>query len=291
MQNEKTELDQARPHQELFHSAQRDLFSGPVPRGDCCLRLSAPPGGPKNLRVPGQLPDDWRSGGDEREHGAQVCDGVRGAEPHPHGAHHLHNLGRPQAERLSALPHPAHPDVHQPVIRAADAPPGGGSGAAEDLRTYGRTAPDRKRPAFHAVRGCVGTSGAGRSPCPSQDFRADLGRFQGVARGEENGAPAGAQRSGSGGERKNGGMSETCRLWRGEGYEARSDDKQDKGKESNVPPLPVTSARSADSYGGFHGYRKWGQNPGHAGTCRVIIPESLRPQEKSWGHTPERSQF
>lgn len=31
-------------------------------------------------------------------------------------------------------------------------------------------------------------------------------------------------------------MSEACRWWRAEGYEARSDDKQDKG----VPPQPAS---------------------------------------------------
>ena len=32
------------------------------------------------------------------------------------GAHHCYHLGRPHPQRLSPLPHPAHPDVHQPVL-------------------------------------------------------------------------------------------------------------------------------------------------------------------------------
>ncbi len=39
-----------------------------------------------------------------------------------------------------------------------------------------------------------------------------------------NGAPAGAQRSGSGGERRSSGMSEPCRSRRGEGYGACDDE-------------------------------------------------------------------
>ncbi len=39
------------------------------------------------------------------------------------------------------------------------------------------------------------------------------------------------------GERRNSGMSEPRRLRRGEGYEARSDDKQDKGAPPQAAPL------------------------------------------------------
>ncbi len=39
------------------------------------------------------------------------------------------------------------------------------------------------------------------------------------------GAPIEAQRSGFDGERRSGGMSEPCRERRGEGYEARDDEK------------------------------------------------------------------
>lgn len=45
-----------------------------------------------------------------------------------------------------------------------------------------------------------------------------------------------------------------------EGYEAGDDVKQDKGVASQVPLPPVTTARSAGSYGSFSGDRKWGQN-------------------------------
>ena len=42
---------------------------------------------------------------------------------------------------------------------------------------------------------------------------------------------------------------------------------------------------------GFQGVPKWGQNRRGAITSAVVIPESLHPQEKSRGHTPERSSF
>ena len=48
------------------------------------------------------------------------------------------------------------------------------------------------------------------------------------AKGQRRGAPIEAQRSGFDGVRRSGGMSETCRSRRGEGYEARDDEKQDK---------------------------------------------------------------
>ena len=55
-------------------------------------------------------------------------------------------------------------------------------------------------------------------------------------KGAGKGGPGETQRSGFAGERKNGGMSETCRLRRGEGYEARSDDKQEKAWGLQAPP-------------------------------------------------------
>ncbi len=62
-----------------------------------------------------------------------------------------------------------------------------------------------------------------------------------------SGAPTGAQRSGSGGERRSGGMSELCRLRRSEGYGARDDEKQDKRRTPQAAPAKTTSARSAGS--------------------------------------------
>lgn len=50
------------------------------------------------------------------------------------------------------------------------------------------------------------------------------------AKGQRRGAPIEAQRSGFDGVRRSGGMSETCRSRRGEGYEARDDEKQDKSR-------------------------------------------------------------
>ena len=87
-------------------------------------------------------------------------------------------------------------------------------------------------------------------------------------------------------------MSEVSPIWGGnEGYGAGDDVKQDKEQASSVPPCSVTSARSAGSYGSFQGVPKWSQNRKGAFTSAVVIPESVLPQEKSRGHTPERSLF
>ena len=76
-----------------------------------------------------------------------------------------------------------------------------------------------------------------------------------------------------------------------EGYGAGDDVKRDKEQTSSVALCSVTSARSAGSYGSFRGVPKWGQNRRGAITSAVVIPESVLPQEKSRGHTPERSLF
>ena len=76
-----------------------------------------------------------------------------------------------------------------------------------------------------------------------------------------------------------------------EGYGAGDDEKQDKHQASSVALCSVTSARSAGSCGGFRGVPKWGQNRRGAITSAVVIPESVLLQEKSRGHTPERSSF
>ena len=84
-------------------------------------------------------------------------------------------------------------------------------------------------------------------------------------------------------------------VWAGLGRFPRTDggrkSKQDKQQASSVTPCSVTSARSAGSYGGFRGVPKWGQNRRGAITSAVVIPESLQPQRKNGGHTPERSSF
>ena len=64
--------------------------------------------------------------------------------------------------------------------------------------------------------------------------------------------------------------------------------KQDKEQASSVTPCSVTSARSAGSYGSLQGVPKWGQNRRGDITSAVVIPESLQPQRKNGGHTPER---
>ena len=87
-------------------------------------------------------------------------------------------------------------------------------------------------------------------------------------------------------------MSEFSPIWGGnEEYRAGDDVKQDKEQASSVTPCLVTSARSAGSCGGFQGVPKWGQNRKGAITSAVVIPESVLPQEKSRGHTPERNSF
>ena len=68
-------------------------------------------------------------------------------------------------------------------------------------------------------------------------------------------------------------------------------EQQDKEQASSVALCSVTSARSAGSYGSFRGVPKWGQNQRGDITSTVVIPESLLTQEKSRGHTPERSSF
>ena len=67
--------------------------------------------------------------------------------------------------------------------------------------------------------------------------------------------------------------------------------RQDKEQASSATLCSVTSARSAGSYGSFRGVPKWGQNQRSNMASAVVIPESLQPQRKNGGHTPERSSF
>ena len=67
--------------------------------------------------------------------------------------------------------------------------------------------------------------------------------------------------------------------------------KQDKGQASKPPLCPVTSARSAGSYGGFSGDRKWGQKQTAGISFRVTFPESLETRRKSRGHTGDIQGF
>ena len=85
-------------------------------------------------------------------------------------------------------------------------------------------------------------------------------------------------------------MSEFSPLRDGnEGYGACDDEEQDKGRGRRRLLRPVTSARSAGSYGGFAVYQKWGQKQTAGITFAVTIPEHLLSQRKNRGHAPERS--
>ena len=53
--------------------------------------------------------------------------------------------------------------------------------------------------------------------------------------------------------------------------------KQDKRRGRRWRLRPVTSARSAGSYGGFAVYQKWGQKQAAGITFVVTIPELLLP--------------
>lgn len=87
-------------------------------------------------------------------------------------------------------------------------------------------------------------------------------------------------------------MNEFSPIWGGsEGYGDSDDVKQDKHQASSATLCSVTSARSAGSYGVFRESQSGVNIEGGAITSAVVIPESLHPQEKSRGHTPERSPF
>ena len=110
--------------------------------------------------------------------------------------------------------------------------------------------------------------------------------------GGQHGAPGEAQRSGFAGERRSSGMSEFSPLRGGnEGCGACDDDKQDKGRGRRRLLQPVTTARSAGSYGSFSGDRKWGHDPACAISPAVTIPKHLLPQQKNRGQSPERSRL
>ena len=104
--------------------------------------------------------------------------------------------------------------------------------------------------------------GRGRVPAPPGGFEPDLGRcYPSLERG----------------------LSPSWALYGGR------KEKQDKGRGRRRLLRPVTTARSAGSYGSFPGDRKWGQNPSSDITPAVTIPEQLLPQQKNRGHAPERS--
>ena len=67
--------------------------------------------------------------------------------------------------------------------------------------------------------------------------------------------------------------------------------KQDKGQASKPPLCPVTTARSAGSYGEFPVYQKWGQKHDAGITIGVIFPECLETRAKSRSHPGDMHGF
>ena len=68
-------------------------------------------------------------------------------------------------------------------------------------------------------------------------------------------------------------------------------EKQDKGQASKLSLCPVTSARSAGSYGEFPVYQKWGQKHDAGITIGVIFPECLETRAKSRSHPGDMHGF
>lgn len=64
-----------------------------------------------------------------------------------------------------------------------------------------------------------------------------------------------------------------------------------KGRGRRWRLRPVTSARSAGSYGEFPVYQKWGQKHGDGISFGVTFPESLEIQRKSRGHAGDMHSF
>ena len=67
--------------------------------------------------------------------------------------------------------------------------------------------------------------------------------------------------------------------------------KQDKGQASKLPLCPVTTARSAGSYGDFYVAVKWGQKQQAGITFAVTFPECLEAWTKSRGHAGDTYSF
>ena len=66
---------------------------------------------------------------------------------------------------------------------------------------------------------------------------------------------------------------------------------QDKDRGRRWRLRPVTSARSAGSYGKFPVYQKWGQKHGDGISFGVTFPENLETQRKSRGHAGDTHSF
>ena len=87
-------------------------------------------------------------------------------------------------------------------------------------------------------------------------------------------------------------MSEFSPLRGGdEGCGACDDDKQDKGRGRRRLLQPVTTARSAGSYGDFYVAVKWGQKQQAGITFAVTFPECLEAWTKSRGHAGDTYSF
>ena len=67
--------------------------------------------------------------------------------------------------------------------------------------------------------------------------------------------------------------------------------KQEKGQASKLPLCPVTSARSAGSYGDFYVAVKWGQKQQTGITFAVTFPECLEAWTKTRGHAGDTYSF
>ena len=67
--------------------------------------------------------------------------------------------------------------------------------------------------------------------------------------------------------------------------------KQDKGQASKLPLCPVTTARSAGSYGDFYVAVKWGQKQQAEITFAVTFPECLEAWTKSRGQAGDTYSF
>ena len=99
--NEKTALAQAGPLKNYF-PLPNEIFSLGLSAGAIAVYGFLLHREDRRLSVRGRLPDHRRGGGDERQHGAQVCDRTGGSGSNPDGAHHRHHPGRPHPQRLSA---------------------------------------------------------------------------------------------------------------------------------------------------------------------------------------------
>ena len=87
-------------------------------------------------------------------------------------------------------------------------------------------------------------------------------------------------------------MSEFSPLRGGnEGCGACDDDKQDKGRGRRRLLQPVTTARSAGSYGDFYVAVKWGQKQQAGITFAVTFPECLEVWAKSRSHPGDMHGF